>query len=117
MGLTLRVSTGGPPPGTYHAKWLGFESAQHSEYGAGLKWTWEILNGAHAGQKASRITSATPTPQNAAGKILAGILGRQLQPGEDVDLQAFVGRPYLIIVDRTDKGATRVETVLQAPTE
>lgn len=115
MALLLKVSAGGPPPGTYSAKFMGFESTTHEQYGAGLKWTWEIVGGALAGQKASRTTGVSPTPRNGAGKLVAGLVGRAIAPGEDVNLDSCVGKNYLIVVAEAKGGGTRVETVLIAP--
>jgi hypothetical protein len=53
--------------------------------------------------------------KNAAGKMLAGLMGKPLTAGEEVDLSQFVGKTYLVIVADTDGGGTRVETVSAPP--
>lgn len=118
MTITLKVSAGGPPPGAYVARFCGIETTTHNEYGAGLKWTWEVVNGVQAGQKATRVSSPHPTLKNACGKMIAGLLGRALAIGEDTgaEIEKLIGNNYMILVESTESGATRVGSVLPAPT-
>jgi hypothetical protein len=115
--MKLTVSAGGVPAGNYVAKFKGIEPYQDKEnkYGEGLRWTWQVEKGPHAGQTASRITGCSPSPKNACGKILSGLLNRPVQPSEEVDINDFVGKSYLIVVGAAESG-TRVETVLEATT-
>ena len=39
------------------------------------------------------------------GKMLAGITGRTLTPGEDINLDAFVGKTFLVMVTNTEIGS------------
>jgi hypothetical protein len=114
--VKLKVSSGGIPPGTYAAEFVGVEAQEANEYGAGLKWTWRIISGPHAGATATRITGPAPTRANACGKILAGLLGRPLAEGEDVDTTALKGRRYFIVVEATEKGGSKVANVSAPPT-
>jgi hypothetical protein len=110
--MFLTVSNGGPPPGHYLAKFTGIESVTHEEYGPGVKWKWEILQGEHAGKMAARTTGTAASVKNACGKMLAGVLGRELKQGEQVDLDQLVGREFLIVVAPTEGGSTRVEAAV-----
>ncbi len=106
---------GGPPAGFYRAKFLDVEPTEHDEYGAGLKFVFEVADGDHAGTQATRITSASPTPKNAAGRMISGISGQSLTSGVTVDLASFVGNTYLVQVEDTANGsATRIGTVMPA---
>ena len=112
--FVLTILPGGVPVGIYQARFLSVEPTPADSakgYGPGLRWTWEILSGPQAGQKASRTTTATPSQKNAAGKIISGLLGRPLQTGENVDIGSLIGRPYLIVVAEGQSGGTRVESV------
>lgn len=118
MPKVLKVSTGGVPAGTYIGPFLGVEDVEADAqrgYGPGLKWLFQIAKGELAGQQATRITTAIPTQKNACGRMLNGLLGRALQPGEAVDVQQFVGKTYLLIVAAGENGGTRVETVSAPP--
>ncbi|MBX9654743.1 hypothetical protein K2Y11_14095 [bacterium] len=118
-GLVLTIGAGGVPAGAYTARFVSVEPTPadpQKGYGPGLKWTWEVIAGAQAGQKTSRTTTATPSPKNAAGKIISGLLGRPLQTGENIDTGGLIGRPYLIVVAEGQTGTTRVESVTVAAT-
>ncbi|MGO9109106.1 MAG: hypothetical protein ACLP9L_07735 [Thermoguttaceae bacterium] len=115
--MLLKVSAGGVPAGSYLAPFMGVETTTN-EYGDGLRWWFEIPSGPHAGSKVGRITSPKPTPKNACGKMLAGITGRSLTAGLEIDLAAYVGKPFLIIVaeSKSGNGGTYVDAVTQPPT-
>jgi hypothetical protein len=112
--MKLVVKAGGVPPGSYVARFLGAEPRE-SQFGPGLLWQFEVASGQQAGAKATGMTGSEPTAQNKCGRFLAAITGKPLSVGESVDLTAFVGRPYLIVVEKNDKGS-RVATVTAAPT-
>ncbi len=110
-GLTFQVSGGGgPPPGTYPAMLERITPTEHSEYGLGLRFEFKIYEGPFMGMTASRTTSREPSPINAAGKLMAGLLDRQIQPGERVSLGECIGQRYTITVAPNASGSfTRVE--------
>lgn len=114
--LQLEVGAGGgPPAGFYRTRFLTVEPTLHEEYGAGLKFVFEVSEGELKGAQASRITSASPTPKNAAGRMLSGIIGEALVPGQKVDLAPFVGREYLTQVETVPGGtSTRIATIMPA---
>jgi hypothetical protein len=49
MSTVLRVSSGGVPPGSYLAKFLGVEDTHNDEYGPGFRWIFEIITGPKRG--------------------------------------------------------------------
>lgn len=117
-GLMLTVSSGGVPAGAYSATLASVEPTPADPqrgYGPGLRWTFAVAAGPLAGQTTQRVTSPTPTPRNACGRILAGVVGRELRPGESVDLSPYIGRTYLVIVETGEGGGTRVASVAAAP--
>jgi hypothetical protein len=116
MSLQFEVKAGGgPPAGFYRAKFLTVETTEHEEYGTGLKFVFEVSDGDHKREQATRITSSTPTPKNAAGRMLSGITGETLAPGKNVDLAPFVGKEYMLQVEATSNGAgTRIGSCMPA---
>ncbi len=114
----LTVSSGGLPIGNYTATFAGVEIQPENKergYAAGLRWKFTVATGPCAGQTASRITSSSPTPKNACGKVLSGLLGRALTEGEAVDPDTFVGKKYMIVVGAGQQGGTRVEAIIPVP--
>jgi len=113
----MKVTAGGVDPGNYVATFAGVESQAADptrKFGAGLRWKFCIESGPQAGQVASRITGLTPTTKNGAGKILRGLLNRDLQQGESIDPDQFIGKRYTIIVQAGPQGGSRVEVILPA---
>lgn len=114
MSLILTVSAGGVPAGSYMAKFLGVEET-NNDYGAGLKWLFEVVSGPQKSAKTSRITSPVPSLKNGCGKMLGGITGKPLTSGENVNLDPFIGKTYLIMVITAESGGTRIESVSPPP--
>lgn len=108
----LKVQQAGVPAGTYMAKFAGVEMTNHIEYGKGLRFTFEIMEGPCAGMKASRVTSAVPTPKNNAGRMLSDLTGKPLKPQDEVDVNQYLGGAYRITVEETNGGASRVRNVM-----
>jgi hypothetical protein len=106
------------PPGMFPTVLKNFEETTHPEFGEGILIRFEITGGQHAGQ-VSGVTISTespPSPTNKAGRILAGLLGRALTPGEKVDLSQFVGKPYNVILETNKKGTGTAITAVTNPT-
>jgi hypothetical protein len=116
--MKLKVCGGGVPAGAYAGKFLGIEPIPADPirgFGEGLRWQFEVLTGPHKGARTSRITTTKPSLKNACGKMLQGVCGKTLMLDEEVDLEAFVGHNYLVVVQATENGAARVETVSTPP--
>src|SRR5262249_53374084 len=111
------VSSGSLPAGNYTGTFFGVVAHPEDKvrgYPPGLRWEWQIDAGDSKGKTASRITGPTPSPSNSCGRILAGLIGRPIQEGEQIDPDAFRGKRYLIKVGATESGATRIESVMPA---
>ena len=111
-GFEFEVQAGsGPPPGTYKGVLESIEATTHQEFGDGVRITWRITEGMSSGLLASRTCNPHPTPTNATGRLMAGLLGRQIKPGEKVSLAACIGRSYMVVVGLGRNGqSTRVES-------
>ena len=114
MMTEFTVSEGsGPPAGIYRATFLGITKTDHPEYGAGARFDFKVKGGEHDGKTASRTTKPSPSAKNACGRIMAGLLGAPMKPGEKVSLAPLVGRDFTIVVGNAPNGtATRVEQVM-----
>ena len=108
MGFTIKSKD--CPAGIHRARFNGAEATTHAEYGDGLKFEFEITEGEHKGMRACRYTSADPTPRNAAGRMMADLLGQKPENGLSVDLDDCVGQEYMIVVREGEGGRTRVES-------
>ncbi len=114
MSFTLRVSAGGVPVGGHIATFVGVEPTKN-DYGDGLKWIFEVVSGPSKGAKTYRITSQAPTLKNACGRMVSGITGKPLVIDEDVKLDQYFGKSYLVMVTTTEGGGTRVDSVSAPP--
>jgi hypothetical protein len=106
----------GPPVGTYPARFLGVEDTSHDEYGPGVAWKFEILDGPSKGKEVSRVTSPQPTEKNTAGKMIRALTGGRLARGSTVDVDQYIGQKYTIVVAENSTGtSTRVDSVMPLP--
>jgi hypothetical protein len=114
----LTVSAGGVPVGNYTGTFAGVEAQPENKekgYGAGLRWKWSIDGGPYTGQIVSRITGPTPSPKNGCGKVVAGLFGRALREGEQIDPDQCVGKRYMLVVGPGQGGGARVEAIVPIP--
>jgi hypothetical protein len=118
---------GGQPPlprGNYFADFAGAEIVQIPErQGSDVKvnrirFTWKVTTGTEAGKMASTLTEPDIRPTTKAGRLISGMIGRNVVPGEDV--QALVmsqkGKTFLVGVGPGPKGGKdSVQTVGPKP--
>jgi hypothetical protein len=112
--MKLILSNGGVPAGSYVAKFLGVEATEPNQYGPGIRWNFEIVSGPQVGAHIGRPTGVKPTPKNKCGQFLIGISGKSVL-GEEIDLSAYVGRNYLIVVVNRPEGGTSLDSVSAPP--
>ena len=102
-----KVKVAGAPVGHHSATFTdAFEMPPSDNgYGPAMKLVWTLEDGSEA----TRICSLQPTARNATGKLLAGLLGRQLEPNSDWDIGPCIGQKYLVVVEMSESGnGTRV---------
>lgn len=93
------VQASGNPDGVFLARFLDVAAWENdNEYGPALKWRWVVIAGPHNGTEISLITTAKCTPKNKCGAILAGLVGRAIQPSEPIDPSQFIGKSYTVVV-------------------
>jgi hypothetical protein len=109
------ADSSGPPPGIYRAEFLGVVKTTHEQYGDGARFDWRIIGGEHDGRTTSRTCKPIPTAKNNTGKLMAGLLGGSMKPGETVSLASCIGKHYTVVVGLAQNGeTTRVESVMPA---
>ena len=104
------------PAGVYRATYISVEETDpHPEYGRGVRFRFKVTSGEYDGQEASVICGIEkpPTPKNRLGKILGGLAGNPVQPGQSINAELFIGKSYMIQVGPAPSGTgTRIETVI-----
>lgn len=70
------------------------------------RWTWEVSTGEYAGKAGSALTECGISPASAAGRLIAGMAGRPIRPGESVRqlVDSFVGKMFMFSVQPGPKG-------------
>ncbi len=107
--MQVTVKKPGIPVGHYLAVFLRIDAVDN-QYGPALRWVFEIAAGPYISKEISRFTRTEFTTANAAGKMLNGIVGREVEADEQIDLSDYFGKPYQIEVKESPKGeSTRVE--------
>ena len=104
--LRMQESKFGAPKGIYQGKFLGINPMKDSgrlgkdgkPMAPGIEWQFEIVEGDYAGKIVGRITAATPTKANSCGKLLQGLVGKQLSANDETDVNDYVGQTYQVVV-------------------
>jgi hypothetical protein len=98
------------PPGLYVGKLLDIESRE-SANGGYKRWSWEILDGACAGQRVYANSSTNFGPQAKARQWVENILDRQLEAGEQVSLDDLVGGKHHLMVENVKRDGRTFDNV------
>jgi hypothetical protein len=120
--MTKLEATASVPVGVYTGEFLGVRPFEGDSrlgkdgrpMGPSCVWEFSIAAGPHKGAVVSRITGTTPTSRNSAGRMLDAIVGRTTQAGEQIDLEAHIGRRYTVTLEVSPNNpqSTRVAQVL-----
>lgn len=91
------------PSGQYRAVIAAITHGGDHGYGASLQWKFKFSDGPERPlQWGWSVAEFTPT--NKAGRWAAAALGRQLQPGEEFDTDALLGREVIVVIGVQDSG-------------
>jgi hypothetical protein len=93
------------PVGFYTGPFKGIEDAEvNSE--ARWRFVWDVATGPHAGKKATALCDKVISKNTLPGRLIAGMLGRDLIDGENVEeaVNACKGQTYLVSVQPGPKG-------------
>lgn len=116
--MQFQVTAGGSsvPVGMYRAVFSGVEEQPpHPEYGKGVRFTFKISGGDHDGEDATVICGIEKpaSPKNRLGRVLGGLAGAPVQPGQTINVDQYAGKVYLIQVEQAPNGTgTRVGTIM-----
>jgi len=94
------------PVGFYHAAFVGVEEHKLQDGSLKWRWTWKITTGPETGKIASALTERSINPNTHAGRLIAGLLGRVIVVGEDVQdaIDTCKGKVYTVSVQPGPKG-------------
>jgi hypothetical protein len=83
------------------------------------RWSWCVATGQHTGKCASALTDKNLNPNSQAGRLIRGLLGRDLQVGENVkaSIDACVGKRYLVQVAPGLRGGKPAVRSVNVPPE
>ena len=113
MRFTMQANTG-IPVGNYSAEFIGAEEFNNeSDYGPAVRLKFRVLDGPQVNSEVSRICSQTLSPKSNLYKFVRMLKGSDIEAGEEVDLQSYVGTRGMIVVEETDSGGTRVGSFLR----
>ena len=108
--LQVKASGSEPlPPNAYYASFQKVEPFANEKVSGKLRFCWDVVSGTHKGRIATALVDANLTPQTHAGRLIGGILGRPLVPGESVGelwiaLQKAIGTRFMVTVSAGPKG-------------
>jgi hypothetical protein len=88
--------------GEYPAKFTGYEE-RTSDFGPAVVLQFELADEEHRGIGLSGMASQKLTPKAKLRGWIEGMLGRALEPGESVNLDALVGSKVMLYVITEDK--------------
>jgi hypothetical protein len=108
MTLKMKAQTHEPPePGIYRARLVDVQEGE-GQFGPFVKWFYELLEEGYEGQTI-RDQSSIPETFTAATKTWQrsqALLGRLIQPGEEIDLRDLIGNECMLTLGHkeTDHG-------------
>lgn len=107
MSLVVKYNENKPvPEDIYLAKLTNLDSTSSDKYGAGIRWSFEIIDGPEAGTTVTALSSTKVSPTSKIFSWMSAF-GEHLTPGQDVDLESYIGRKVKIRV----KNKTNTKTV------
>ena len=97
------------PNGAYVASFKGVETIKLQDGSERRRWAWEVKSEEQKGKLATALTDQSVSAVALPGRLIAGLLGRELVHGEDVKaaIEVRVGKDYYLgvkdshLVDRT----------------
>ena len=95
------------PDGHYIAEYVDVSDFKHEKIdGDKWKWVFKVVVGEHAGKMADALTDQEINPNTQAGRLIKGLLRRDIQPGDDVKaaVDACKGKRYMVTVAPGSKG-------------
>jgi hypothetical protein len=89
--------------GSYEAVFTHYEE-DNMEFGPVFKLYFEITNDEeYEGKELTRLVSQKFNPKSNLFQSVQGLLGRPVRPGEEIDLDALIGRPCVLNIGHNVK--------------
>lgn len=106
MSTTFTATSNLLEPGQYGLELVRVGDVESREYGQTIKLTFKHTAGTLAGSEWEKSFKASMKEGATLRTIVEGFLGRELAPGEPVDLERFIGWKALVAIgkDRTNTG-------------
>ena len=90
------------------------EVFQHPDWGDSAKLTVMVTGGQYDGHLVSDRMGKRLSSKARFGKLLRGIIGRDVAPGETLDISEYYGRRYHLLTEVSD-GRTRFVSLVPMP--
>lgn len=100
------------PPGTYDGE-LAEITDSDGKFGPCWDWTFAVT-GPDGPAEVSRRTSTKLNSQSIAGEFVEALLGRKIQPREEVDLDDLIGRHATLTIETSEKGFSNIMDIRSA---
>ncbi len=106
MSTTFTATSNLLEPGNYGLELTRVGDVESREYGETIKLTFRHTAGKLAGSEWEKSIKASMKEGSTLRAIVEGFLGRELSPGEPVDMQRFIGWKALVAItkERTNTG-------------
>jgi hypothetical protein len=106
MSTTFTATSNLLEPGQYGLELVRVGDVESREYGETIKLTFKHTAGKLAGTEWDKSIKASMKEGSTLRSIVEGFLGRELAPGEPVDLERFIGWKALVAItkERTNTG-------------
>lgn len=96
------------PPGTHRCRLRSVEEVPGDFGKPAFSWVFVVEGGDHKGKEVPKTTGTIVRVGTSLGDLVGGLLGRKLQPGDDVSGVAdCIGRLFEVVV--TPRGTDGVE--------
>ena len=99
--------------GEYPAKFIGYEE-KTTEFGEAVQFSFMLLDEENNGTEVRGLASKKLTPKSKMRGWIEGMLGRALEPREEIDLDDLLDRKVMLYVsvDDTERGIwNRIEKI------
>jgi hypothetical protein len=99
--------------GEYPARFAGYEE-RTTEFGDAVQFKFVLLDEEHSGVEIRGLASKKLSPKSKMRGWVEGMIGRVLEPGEEIDLDDMIDRKVMLYlaVEDTDKGLfNRIEKI------
>jgi hypothetical protein len=98
------------PPGLYIGELLDIEPRE-SANGEYRRWGWDLVEGPYAGRRVYANTSTNFGPQAKARNWVENILGRELEAGEQINIEDLVGDKHHLMVENVKRDGRTFDNV------